>query len=300
MAESEQSGHTIDEAGNTGRKPALGRRVVRVLVLLGVVYGAGISVACSLQSRLLFPGQFFEYQGGPAPSNAEVWTFAVNEAGDEGRAVFIPTDVPGKRPAVIFAHGNGEAVIENYDLARFYGTLGVHVLMPEYRGYDGVVGTPSEQVIVGDFVLCYDQLVQHEGVDTQAIVFHGRSIGGGVVGSLASEREPAALIIESSFTSVANMAWRFGVPGFLVRSPFSTIRTLERYKGPVLFVHGEEDQLIPISQMESNIRAAVSDDVTEVRIPRRGHNDVLDDPAYWGAIHSFIGRLYPIDQPEDD
>src|SRR5688572_30832441 len=91
-------------------------------------------------------------------------------------------------PAVIFAHGNAE-IIDPYALElEPYRRMGVSVLLPEFRGYGRSGGEPSEEGITDDFVAFHDLLAARPDVDPSRIVFHGRSLGGGVVCALAARR----------------------------------------------------------------------------------------------------------------
>ncbi len=113
------------------------------------------------------------------------------------------------------------------------------------------------------------------------IVAYGRSLGGGAACALAREREVAALILESAFTSVSAIAQRLGVPRPLVRDRYDNLTTVASLDIPVLVVHGERDTIIPVSHGEELARAA---GVELVRLPC-GHNDC---PRPWGEIREFL------------
>jgi len=189
-------------------------------------------------------------------------------------------------PAVIFAHGNGEVIANNMWLAQSYAALGYTVLMPEYRGYGRSTGTPTERGLVSDFVSLRDRLAELEEIDAQRIVYHGRSLGGGVLAQVAAQRPPAALVLESSFTSVSSMSWRYGAPPVLVRDRFETERVLPGLTCPVLFLHGTEDRIIPIAHAERN-RAHVPGAKLVTR--RAGHNDLwVGGEELWDEIEVFL------------
>lgn len=183
-----------------------------------------------------------------------------------------------KGPAVVFAHGNAELIDDWPELLESYRRLGISVLLPEYRGYGRSAGEPSEAAITGDFVRFYDLLVARPEIDADRVVFHGRSIGGGVVCALARHRMPAALVLQSTFTSIADIARRWLVPSSLILDPFDNAAVIEALDVPVLIVHGRRDRLIPISHAE-----------TLARVARRGrlttydadHNDC---PPDWGVF----------------
>ena len=114
------------------------------------------------------------------------------------------------------------------------------------------------------------------------IVAYGRSLGGGVAASLAAERPIAGLILESSFTSVRPLAARFLVPGWLVRDPFDNLAALRQYRGPLLVVHGLEDEIVPVNEGRK-LAAAVAG--AEIHLLECGHNDC---PRPWGLMRQFL------------
>ncbi|QKK03302.1 MAG: alpha/beta fold hydrolase [Pseudomonadota bacterium] len=124
---------------------------------------------------------------------------------------------------------------------------GVSTLLVEYRGYGRSGGAPSREAVVRDAAAFYDRLARRADVRPDRIMLHGRSIGGAVAAELALAREPAALILESTFTSLESMFWRFGIPGFIVRDRFRTEDALKALDTPVLVMHGRRDNIIPVA-----------------------------------------------------
>jgi len=116
----------------------------------------------------------------------------------------VAAEKPG--PAVLIAHGNRELIDFYLDRARAYRRMGFTVLLAEYRGYGRSAGAPSRQRIAADFERFFDRLASLPFVDAKRIVFHGRSLGGAVLSELSRQRPPAALIVESTFTSIKAMA----------------------------------------------------------------------------------------------
>jgi pimeloyl-ACP methyl ester carboxylesterase len=166
--------------------------------------------------------------------NVEAWYLPPASESGEGAA-----------PAVIFAHGNGELIDFWPKELTQLTTFGFGVLLVEYPGYGRSAGSPSQKNITEAFVAAYDRLVSKAGVDSSRIIFFGRSLGGGVACALAAKRPAVALILWSSFSSVRDFAIRFLAPGFLVRDPFDSLQVLRSYSGPVLVIHGRNDDIVP-------------------------------------------------------
>ncbi len=227
--------------------------------------------------------------GRPPYGGAEVWTIDL-EGGGAGEAVFIPAGGDGRSPAVVFFHGNAETVDDQAWIVERYRRLGWAILLPEYRGYGRADGHPSEQGLVADAVAFYDRLAARADVDARRIVFHGRSLGGGVAVQVADRRRPAAMILQSTFSSMAAMSYRYGVPQFVCREPYRSDAVLPRLEVPVFIAHGTEDGIIPVDHgRRLNELARDSTFVTF----ECGHNDfpgVANDERYWEAIVEFLGQ----------
>lgn len=270
-------------------KSPLKRWWFRAMVYVVVGYIAWCIILYLYQDRLLFPA---EAVSAPrtTPKDAEIISV---HAKDGGRCVswFIPAE-SGERakaaPVVIYFHGNAELIDDQESVVAGYRRLGVSVFLPEYPGYGRSAGKPSQKSI-GE-VACgfFDALVQRPDVDRSRIVFHGRSIGGGVAADLATRRKPAALILESTFSSVARMALSYGAPPFLVKSPFRTDLAIARMDIPMLIFHGTQDNIIPVAHGRRLRDAAPKATYVEYN---SGHNDFPgagNEQAYWSEIRKFL------------
>jgi len=189
-------------------------------------------------------------------------------------------------PAVIFGHGNAELIDHWPEVLKNFSRMGIGLLLVEYPGYGRSSGRPSEQSIRHAFVAAYDALVSKKAVDPSRIVLFGRSLGGGAVCALARDRPSAAMILMSTFTGVQSMAAKFGMPGFLVRDPFNNLEAVERYRQPLLVIHGRNDNIIPwVHGAKIHAAAKNSTFITY----RTGHNDCPPDwNLFWKDIESFL------------
>jgi len=255
-----------------------------LLFLTGTVF-----VAWALQRSLVFPR--FHIPSFPDGTFDDCGAERLFIDIPDGRveAWWLPghgTSVDSPGPAVIFAHGNAELIDMWAQEMERYRRRGIGVLLPEFRGYGRSDGTPSEQGITEDFVRFYDIIAARDEVDQSRIFFHGRSLGGGAVCALALKRRPCAMVLNSTFTSVRDMAWRYGFPGFLVRDPFDNTAFLKDYDGPVLIQHGTKDSLIPFNHAED--LHSVAGDSTLITYDA-DHNDMpYGSPDFWEAIGEFV------------
>ncbi|MEQ8278048.1 MAG: alpha/beta hydrolase [Deltaproteobacteria bacterium] len=268
------------------------RTAQRLLIGAAVCYVLYGAVLTYLQRSIIFPRHVVQVPAeGGRGVEGETWWLDTPEGRveawflvGEGRTA----DAPG--PAVIFAHGNGEAIdFWQLPLAR-YRTLGVSVLLAEFRGYGRSAGEPSQESITSDYIAFYDRLVARPEVDAAKIVFHGRSLGGGVVGSLAAHRPCAAMILESTFLSIRSFAQQFLLPGFLVADPFDTEAVVRELQSPVLVLHGRRDTVVPYHHGETLSRVAKDAKLVTYDC---GHNDMPSDDTYWDPVEAFVRPLVP-------
>lgn len=266
------------------------------LPLYGLLsYGLWCAALYFGQDRLLFRRDLVR----PPPREQLTWAAqAIRlEVGidDGGRveAWFLPA--PGANPehpapVAVFFHGNAELIDDMSWFVRKYHALGCSVLLPEYRGYGRSAGTPSEEAIVADAARFYDLMIQRPDVDRRRIVFHGRSLGGGVAAQAAARRKPAALILESTFTSVAVMAHNYFAPMCLARNPFRTDRVLPELDIPVFVAHGTLDAVIPVEHGRQLGKLAKQGAYVEYTC---GHDDLPppgQETEHWRQIADFLAH----------
>jgi len=248
-----------------------------VLILMLIVVG-GLGAAWGLQRRVLYPRP---PAGAAPPLPPSVTRVGLGPASDWEAFFLRPAAAAAPFPAVIFAHGNGELIDHWLSPFAVLPRAGIGVLLIEYPGYGRSGGSPTQQSITSALVAGYDFLAAQSDVDSRRVVAYGRSLGGGAVCALALERPLAGLILESTFTSVRSLAPRFGLPGILVLDPFDNLSAVEQLDLPILVLHGERDQLIPVAHGESLARAAGSE---LVRLPC-GHNDCARP---WAQVLGFL------------
>ncbi|MBG84633.1 MAG: hypothetical protein CMJ40_08820 [Phycisphaerae bacterium] len=277
--------------------------VSRMLLILIGIWIIWIIVVWSIQHRIMFPASMIDASRilTGAPSGVEsIW---LTDNGDRIESWFIPgkgvsAETPG--PVVVFAHGNGELIDDNLDLT-WLADLGTSVLLIEYRGYGRSTGSPSQRNLVSDTTRFVELLTQRPEVDPDRIGFMGRSIGCSVLAQVARSHPPNAMIMMVPPARLDSMAWRFGVPPFMVRSPFRTDLAVREFDSPLLLLPRDEDEIIPEGHAEI-IDANASNSTI---ITLRGHHNWLDDSnevkRQHKAIKAFLlsnGILKPdVDQP---
>lgn len=248
------------------------------LAIAGVA-GAYLSLLFLVQRSLLFP----------VPSRI---TGADNGRAETVQLVTAAGDIPalflalraanGPAPLVIFMHGNAELASDWLPVFEDVPDWGAAVLLVEYPGYGGSPGAPSESSIVDVVHAAYDWAASDKRIDSTRIVAYGRSLGGGAAARLAADRKVAALILESSFTSVADFAAKLLAPGFLVRDRFDNRAALASYRGPLLVIHGTHDTIVPFAQGQALSMLVPGARFHEIDC---GHNDCSRE---WRVIRAFL------------
>jgi pimeloyl-ACP methyl ester carboxylesterase len=153
------------------------------------------------------------------------------------------------RPIVLFCHGNGGNISDCLGTIRILHELDLHLLIFDYRGYGESSGRPSEGGTYRDVQAAWRYLVGELGFAPAEIILFGRSLGAAVAAHLARDVRPGALILESPFISLPEIAarhyWYLPVRG-LVRYRYSTVDAVEAVESPILVIHSADDEVVPI------------------------------------------------------
>ena len=253
--------------------------VLRQVVLpLGLGYGLLVLLMFFTQERLVFL-PFGEVEGSPAQiglAYEELWLDTAD--GERLHGWFVPHPEP--RAALLFFHGNAGNISHRLDSLRIFHHLGLSVLIIDYRGYGLSSGRPSEQGVYRDAEAALAWLQGRDS--TGQLVYFGRSLGAAVAAWLAVEHPPAALIMESSFSSLPELGAELypWVPvRWLARMQFDSAARLGGVNAPLLLVHSREDEIIPFHHSE---RLLASHGQAQLLVIHGDHNR--------GFLHS--GRHY--------
>jgi len=262
-------------------------KVLGIIVLVYVTYGVTLF---TMQRSMMFPRRYAQppIQDARVQNMKKVWL--ITKKG-KVEAWYIPakdTVAGNRRAAVIFSHGNGELIDYCVDEFMPYTILGIDLMLVEYPGYGRSKGKPSQRSIREVMVKAYDWLKDREDIDSNKIIAHGRSVGGGASCQLAMEREVGALILQSTFTDTRQFAKGYLLPPFLVLDKFDNNKALKSYDKPVLLLHGEHDELIPYKNSVELSKTAKNN--TFITYNCR-HNDCPPDIyQYWKDIEGFLEK----------
>ena len=195
-------------------------------------------------------------------------------------------------PVLLFFHGNAGNLSHRVDLLIELATrTPASVLVVGYRGYGRSEGRPKEAGLYLDARAAWKYLTEEIGIDADLIVIFGKSLGGGVAVDLAMEAPAAGLIVESSFTSIPDMAgahYPF-VPKFLVRTQMNSVVKIPFISMPKLFIHSREDRVVPY-RLGRDLFEAATEPKRFHEVVGAGHNDtwLVGGDAYFEALSAFI------------
>lgn len=179
--------------------------------------------------------------------------------GETLSAWYIPAAAGANGLTVLFCHGNGGDIGDRLDSVLNYHRMGFNMLLFDYRGYGMSTGRPGENGTYVDARTCWDHLVLARGATAKTTVILGRSLGGAVAAELAVRVDPLVLVIESAFTSAADMAARmfpFLPARRLCRYNYDCAARIAEVRCPVVVAHSRLDMTIPFEHGQRLFAAA--------------------------------------------
>ena len=194
---------------------------------------------------------------------------------------------------LLWFHGNAGNITHRYDTIRQMVRFPAHVFIFDYRGYGRSEGRPTEAGVYLDGQAAWDYLVRDRGIEPGRLILFGRSLGGAVAIELARRRgnRPGGLIVESSFTSVPDMAANVMpiVPRILIRTRMDSINKIGSIDLPKLFVHSRADDIIPFEHGR-RLFAAAGEPKQFYELANAGHNEteIEGGAAYFNTLRAFI------------
>lgn len=205
------------------------------------------------------------------------------------------------RGTLLYFHGNAGNVGVNAAHAARFQTLGLNVLLFDYRGYGRSAGAfPSEKSVYEDADAVWRYVTESRQIPAWQIILYGHSLGGAVaIETAVRHPEAAGLITESTFTSIDDMAreqsYRIFPLALLLTNRFESLEKIARVRMPTLFIHGENDSIVP-TEMSRRLHASSAAKVKALLlVPGADHEDTARvGGAVWRrALSEFIDAALP-------
>lgn len=268
--------------------------LLKILLLPVLLYVGVVIYIYAIQGRMLYLPDAAGPSLNVTPASAGLEFDDIRLTADDGVGIhgwYIPGE---STRTILFFHGNGGDISHRLQTIQQLHSLGWSIFIIDYRGYGKSGGQTTEQGMYLDATAAWQYLTEKRGLESDDIVVQGRSLGGSVASWLAAEKQPAGLIVESSFTSVVDVArnfyWWLPVE-LMTRYKHPTQTHVAGVECPILIVHSRDDRLIPYQHGEA-LFAVASEPKTMLTI-RGGHNDSfsMDEENYLRGVRRFLTEL---------
>jgi fermentation-respiration switch protein FrsA (DUF1100 family) len=268
--------------------------MLKFVLVVAVCYGLLVAFVYFMQSRMLYlsdvPGRALTMT--PADVGMDYQDISIETT--DGVTLHGWFIVGRSSRVLLFFHGNAGNISHRLYSMRQFQDLGLSVLIIDYRGYGQSEGRTTERGIYRDADAAWRYLIEDRGVVASDIIIFGRSLGASVASRLAAQHQPLALVVESSFTSIPDIAkdlYPWLPVRWLSRLNHATRDYIKEVRCPVLVVHSRDDEIIPFHHAET-IFASANEPRTLLEI-RGTHNDAFlsDERAYTQGLRTFLTRL---------
>lgn len=270
----------------------LRKLLIGLLVLGAVAYGAALLTLVLTQRKMMY---------FPSPSRGDAADWGLNQAltlalktpdGETIVAWYQPA-LRDDRPLFLFFHGNGGDLSDRADLLKRLAAGGAGFLAVDYRGYGGSTGSPTETGLIIDGDTAYAK-AQSLGYGGSRIVIIGESLGSGVAVAVAAKHPEHALVLDSAFSSAADVAaseYPFMPVRVLMKDQFRSSERITAVTAPKLFLYGDTDSVIPrVSAMK--LYDAARQPKAMIEFPSLGHV-VLLAPGVLDKVEAWLATLPP-------
>lgn len=266
--------------------------IIAGVLALGLVLIVGFIWGRLEQRYVFFPSD--NVQSTPADAGLKYEDVFFNtDGGRQLHGWYVPGEDEARNATWIWFHGNGGNIGHRVDeLAIFRYHIGVNMFIFDYQGYGRSQGEPTEQGTYRDARAALEYVVARPAVDPQKIVYFGRSLGAAVAVELATEEPPAGMVLISPFSSLEEMG-RLAFPhlpvGWILKGRYDSMSRISRIHTPLLIIHGDQDQTVPVEQGRA-LYLAANEPKSFRLLPIAGHNDTYlnGGSAYWDALEGFV------------
>jgi uncharacterized protein len=257
-----------------------------ILIFVLVGYGGLVALLYFTQRSLqYFPETF---RTPPAAAGFPEAEEVMLDTADGERVIVWHVPPRGDKPVVLYFPGNGASLRWRVERFRELTADGMGLVALSYRGYGGSSGSPSEAGFIADANAAYAFAVAR--YPAERIVVWGESLGTGVAVALAAEQPVGHVVLESPFTSAADVGaerYWFAPVRLLMKDQFRSDLRIGKVTAPVLVLHGDRDHVVPFVFGE-RLYAMINAPKQFVRFPGLGHNDLGSRSV--GAAKAFLAE----------
>ncbi len=283
------------------------RKKLAILISFATVFAIFGGIYLFVASMLSQPSNIDTLVLRPKPANKSYEADPV--AGSKKTSLFIQAKdgfkihawlfrVPNSTKLTIVSHGNAGNVSNRFYIADALVKAGSSALVYDYRGYGLSTGSPTISGILEDGLTVYDYARDKMHYPANEILLYGESIGTAVTCHIASQRQVAAVILQSGIANLPSVAKHLFVllniyPDFVLPEPhLDNAKLISKLNVPLLILHGRKDTLVPFENSEQLFSNA-HEPKKLVILDNCGHNDmgVQDTELFLGSIKKFIAQV---------
>jgi alpha-beta hydrolase superfamily lysophospholipase len=207
----------------------------------------------------------------------------------------VRSSVPGA-PALLIFHGNGESISDWAQVQARLSHAGLTTMVFDYSGFGNSSGHPTVVTLHADALAAYQAFLGALPAGTPTCVM-GHSLGNAVMlDALQALRPlPHAVVVHAGFTSAKEYAVQSGMvsdlTAKLLPDLWDNAHALTHTPAPVLIMHSDTDEVIPVGMGRSLAQAAGSHGRFEL-IHHAPHDQLYLNPtdAEWNPILRFCSH----------
>lgn len=268
------------------------KKAMYYLIVLIILYAILVLIMYFNQAGFIyFPTK--DLEGNPSSLGMPYEDVFLNtEDGVKIHGWFVPK--LGSKRVLLHCHGNGGNISHRIEMIKLYNDIGLNTFIFDYRGYGKSEGKPTEKGTYNDAEAAWKYLIEIKKFKPENIIVLGNSLGGAVAAHLAMQNKPLALILDSAFTSVTDMArihYPFFPIGLLPVYQYPTIKMLKKIHCPVLVIHSQDDEIVPF-KLGKKLFEEAKEPKTFLEI-KGSHNDGFFESydLYKKGMSDFLKKL---------
>lgn len=254
-----------------------------MLVVVKVVVGLYLFVGLMLY---LFQRTFIYY---PTPALSHGYEERViTHQGERLRVIVMNA---GREKAILYFGGNGESMVSTAKhIENKFPEYTVY--LPNYRGYGGSSGSPTQEGLFADAVALYDSFSQEH----KEMAVMGRSLGSGIALYLSTQRDVQKVALVTPYESVVALAQeRFPLypMSLLLKDKYDVLSFVsEVHIQKLLILLAEEDRMIGAVHSDRLIAALPFRGLEVKRLAGTGHNSISQSGEYDEILERFFTEVY--------
>ena len=248
--------------------------------------------------------QLFYFPTRDEPSTPATWGLKyepIDFKSDDGTPLhgwFIRANARKPKATVVFSHGNAGSISYHIGFCAWFAEAGYNVIMYDYRGFGKSGGSVDRRGMIDDVKAAFSYAFKRADIDSNRIISYGHSLGGAQSVTALGEspvKGLRAIIIDGAFASYQAMARVIGgqLGASLVTDELAPKDFVNKLAPvPLLVVHGDADEIVPISQgLQLYEAAAQPKTLFEVKAGRHGTSLSNDNGTYRKRMLAWLDAV---------